>query len=155
MWIKLWPLKYRKSSNNSLLISNCVFLWKLSVFKASYPYSYLKDLFTLVIYLLELWEFTGFVPTKHHSTVTVLQRHARLPGQIKMFLNVWHVWSWWKFMNSLCQCCLSLNHQRKVSVKNFLKILLILKSFPSLAHGPYFSSLLFSSLIAKIKINKN
>lgn len=48
----------------------------------------LKGLFTLVIYLLELWEFIEFVPTKQHSTVTVLQRHAGVPGQIKMFLNV-------------------------------------------------------------------
>lgn len=48
----------------------------------------LKRLFTLVIYLLELWEFIGFVPTKQQSTVTVLQRHAGVPGQIKMFLNV-------------------------------------------------------------------
>lgn len=47
-----------------------------------------KGLFALVIYLLELWEFIGFVPTKQHSTVTVLQRRAGVPGQIKMFLNV-------------------------------------------------------------------
>ena len=48
----------------------------------------LKDLFTLVIYLPGLWEFIGFVPTKQLSTLTVLQRHAGGPGQIKMFLNV-------------------------------------------------------------------
>lgn len=48
------------------------------------------------------------------------QRHAGVPGQIKMFLTVWHVWSWWKFITSLHQGCFCLKHRRKVSAKKFI-----------------------------------
>lgn len=64
------------------------FLGNFLLFNALFLFFSLKGLFTLVTYLLELWEFIGFVPTKQHSTVTVLQRLAGVPRQIKMFLNV-------------------------------------------------------------------
>lgn len=98
----------------------------------------LKRLFTLVIYLLELWEFRGFVPTKQHSTVTVLSKTCRGPRANQNVFKCMTCVKLMKIHDFSLSGLLELKSSEKGECKEFYLILLILKSFLSPYLGPVF-----------------
>lgn len=98
----------------------------------------LKRLFTLVIYLLELWEFIGFIPTKQHSTVTVLSETCRGPRANQNVFKFMTCVKLMKIHDFSLSGLLELKSSEKGECKEFYLILLILKSFPSPCLGPMF-----------------
>lgn len=128
-----------------------MYFWNFLLFNAV-P-SPLKGLFTLVIYLLEFWEFIGFVTYKTSQHCYCASETCRGPRANQNVFKCMTCMKLMKIHDFSLSGLLWLKSSEKGECKKFHLILLILESFPSLAPCLIFLALFCLAVwLKKIKI---